>query len=74
MKFWISVSVSEFFIEISWDDILGRGGFQSKADVTYILLDALDESPRGNKREGVLDAVQTIRQWGLPYCLSKGAK
>jgi hypothetical protein len=33
---------------------------------TYILLDALDESPRGNKREGVLDAVQTIRQWGLP--------
>ncbi|KAF3023342.1 hypothetical protein E8E15_007618 [Penicillium rubens] len=33
---------------------------------TYILLDALDESPRGNKREGVLDAVQTIRQWSLP--------
>ncbi|KAJ5472932.1 hypothetical protein N7530_006933 [Penicillium desertorum] len=33
---------------------------------TYILLDALDESPRDNKREGVLDAVQTIRQWDLP--------
>ncbi|CAG7989484.1 unnamed protein product [Penicillium nalgiovense] len=33
---------------------------------TYILLDALDESPRDNKREGVLDTVQTIRQWGLP--------
>ncbi|OQE24172.1 hypothetical protein PENFLA_c010G02274 [Penicillium flavigenum] len=33
---------------------------------TYILLDALDESPRDNKREGVLDAVQTIRQWNLP--------
>ncbi|KGO75326.1 NACHT nucleoside triphosphatase [Penicillium italicum] len=33
---------------------------------TYILLDALDESPRNDKREGVLAAVEKIRQWGLP--------
>ncbi|CAG8899011.1 unnamed protein product [Penicillium egyptiacum] len=33
---------------------------------TYILLDALDECPRYDKREGVLGAVETIRQWDLP--------
>ncbi|CAI7621157.1 unnamed protein product, partial [Penicillium viridicatum] len=33
---------------------------------TYILLDALDESPRYDKREGVLGAVKKIRQWDLP--------
>ncbi|KAF7521816.1 hypothetical protein PCG10_007913 [Penicillium crustosum] len=32
---------------------------------TYILLDALDESPRYDKREGVLGAVKKIRQWDL---------
>ncbi|CAI7625037.1 unnamed protein product [Penicillium discolor] len=32
---------------------------------TYILLDALDESPRYVKREGVLGAVKKIRQWDL---------
>lgn len=33
---------------------------------TYILLDALDESLRDDKREEVLSAVETIRQWELP--------
>lgn len=33
---------------------------------TYILLDALDESPRDDKREYVLDAIEKIRQWDLP--------
>ena len=31
----------------------------------YILLDALDESPRSGSRVYVLDALQTIRQWGM---------
>ncbi|PLB43213.1 hypothetical protein P170DRAFT_74300 [Aspergillus steynii IBT 23096] len=31
----------------------------------YILLDALDESPRYEKREGILAVLQTMRQWGL---------
>ncbi|KAJ5155478.1 NACHT nucleoside triphosphatase [Penicillium capsulatum] len=33
---------------------------------TYILLDALDESPRDRKREGVLRAIQVIRSWSIP--------
>jgi hypothetical protein len=33
---------------------------------TYILLDALDESPRDCKREGVLRAIQVIRSWSIP--------
>lgn len=32
---------------------------------TYILLDALDESPRDSKREGVLRAIQVIRSWSI---------
>jgi hypothetical protein len=32
----------------------------------YILLDALDESPRGSKREGVLRAIRVIRSWSIP--------
>jgi hypothetical protein len=32
----------------------------------YILLDALDESPRECKREGVLKAIQVIRDWSIP--------
>jgi hypothetical protein len=32
---------------------------------TYILLDALDESPRDCKREGVLRAIQVIRSWSI---------
>ena len=33
---------------------------------TYILLDALDESPRDCKREGVLRVIQVIRSWSIP--------
>jgi hypothetical protein len=33
---------------------------------TYILLDALDESPRNYKRESVLRAIQMIRNWSIP--------
>lgn len=33
---------------------------------TYILLDALDESPRDCKREGVLRAIQVMRGWLIP--------
>jgi hypothetical protein len=32
---------------------------------TYILLDALDESPRDSKREGTLRAIQVIRSWSI---------
>lgn len=32
----------------------------------YIFLDALDESPRDDMRDGVLDLVATIRGWSLP--------
>lgn len=31
----------------------------------YILVDALDESPRSGRREAVLDAMETLRNWGL---------
>ena len=33
----------------------------------YILLDALDESPRSGPRGYVLDALETIRQWGVGH-------
>ncbi|KAG2413226.1 hypothetical protein HFD88_002415 [Aspergillus terreus] len=33
---------------------------------TYILLDALDESPRDCKREDVLKAIQVMRNWSIP--------
>ncbi|RJE20403.1 Ankyrin repeat protein [Aspergillus sclerotialis] len=33
---------------------------------SYIFLDALDESPRDCKREGVLRAIQVIRSWSIP--------
>ncbi|KAL9004631.1 MAG: hypothetical protein Q9188_002557 [Gyalolechia gomerana] len=33
----------------------------------YILLDALDESPRTGRREFVLDALDTMREWGLEH-------
>ncbi|KAJ5665326.1 NACHT nucleoside triphosphatase [Penicillium maclennaniae] len=33
---------------------------------SYILLDALDESPRYNKREGVLKAIKEMRSWSIP--------
>jgi ankyrin repeat domain-containing protein 50 len=33
---------------------------------SYIVLDALDESPRDYKRGGVLRAIQEIRNWSLP--------
>ncbi|RJE17605.1 Ankyrin repeat protein [Aspergillus sclerotialis] len=32
---------------------------------SYIFLDALDESPREYKREGVLTAIQVIRSWSI---------
>ncbi|KAL9100680.1 MAG: hypothetical protein Q9163_003967 [Psora crenata] len=31
----------------------------------YIMLDALDESPRNGPRQYVLDVLQTIRKWGI---------
>jgi len=34
----------------------------------YILMDALDESPRSGLREYVLDAIEAMRKWGL-QCL-----
>lgn len=37
-----------------------------KFDQVYIMLDALDESPRYSKRDGVLGVVQIIRQWLVP--------
>ncbi len=37
-----------------------------KFDQVYILLDALDESPRHGQREQVLDAIETMLKWPLP--------
>ena len=37
-----------------------------KFDQVYILLDALDESPRGGQQDQVLEALQTMRAWRLP--------
>ncbi|KAK3173425.1 hypothetical protein OEA41_006754 [Lepraria neglecta] len=31
----------------------------------YIMMDALDESPRNTAREDVLDAIETMRKWSL---------
>jgi hypothetical protein len=31
----------------------------------YIFLDALDESPRSDRRDTVLEAVRTMREWGI---------
>ncbi|KAF4808834.1 Ankyrin repeat and KH domain-containing protein mask [Colletotrichum siamense] len=33
---------------------------------TYIIIDALDESPRDKHRQDVLDVLTTIREWGEP--------
>jgi hypothetical protein len=33
---------------------------------SYILLDALDESPEGRHRDGVIGVIQVIRGWCLP--------
>ncbi|KAL5045868.1 hypothetical protein BDW71DRAFT_72141 [Aspergillus fruticulosus] len=38
----------------------------SRFQDTYILLDALDESPQDREREGVLKVIDTMRQWRLP--------
>lgn len=35
-------------------------------DNAFILLDAIDESPRESEREGVLEGIETIRKWDLP--------
>jgi ankyrin repeat domain-containing protein 50 len=32
----------------------------------YILVDALDESPRGSPRDKVLDTITTMRDWSMP--------
>lgn len=37
-----------------------------KFDQVYILLDALDESPRYGQRDQVLVAIETMRKWLLP--------
>ena len=37
-----------------------------KFDQVYILVDALDESPRYDQRDQVLDTIQTMREWHLP--------
>jgi ankyrin repeat domain-containing protein 50 len=37
-----------------------------KFDQVYILLDALDESPRYGQRDQVLDVIQKMRNWLLP--------
>jgi hypothetical protein len=37
-----------------------------KFDQVYILLDALDESPRYSQRDQVLNGIETMRKWFLP--------
>lgn len=37
-----------------------------KFDQVYILLDALDESPRYGQRDQVLNTIETMRKWLLP--------
>lgn len=37
-----------------------------KFSQVYILIDALDESPRFEERDQVLAAVEAMRQWNLP--------
>ncbi|KAJ5650642.1 uncharacterized protein N7484_004365 [Penicillium longicatenatum] len=38
----------------------------SRFSETYLLIDALDESPRDTKRDSVLSAINAMQQWGLP--------
>jgi hypothetical protein len=45
-------------------DLLQR--FLDRFHDSYILLDALDESPRDRNRSGVLRVIQVIRNWSLP--------
>lgn len=45
-------------------DLLQR--FLGRFHDCYLLLDAIDESPRDCNREGVLKAIQEIRNWSLP--------
>jgi hypothetical protein len=45
-------------------DLLQR--FLGRFRDTYIFLDALDESPQDHGREGVLGAIQAIRNWCSP--------
>ena len=40
--------------------------FLDRFQDSYILLDALDECPRGCGREDVLRVIQAIRDWRLP--------
>lgn len=44
----------------------------------FIMLDALDESPRGDPRDHVLDAVEKMRAWGLQglhlFCTSRNER
>ncbi|KAL2818111.1 hypothetical protein BJX63DRAFT_440349 [Aspergillus granulosus] len=40
--------------------------FLDRFQDTYILLDALDECPRDDGREGVLRVIQVIRDWSVP--------
>lgn len=38
----------------------------SRFDKVFILLDAIDESPREGERESVLEGIDIIRKWDLP--------
>ncbi|KAJ5549109.1 hypothetical protein N7513_006343 [Penicillium frequentans] len=38
----------------------------SHSSETYLLIDALDECPRDNKRDNLLSAIKAMQQWGLP--------
>lgn len=40
--------------------------FCERFDDSYIILDALDECPRGNSREDVLEVIEVVRGWCLP--------
>ncbi|KAJ5605614.1 hypothetical protein N7510_008395 [Penicillium lagena] len=40
--------------------------FLERFQDSYILLDALDECPQDNGREGVLRAIEAIRDWSIP--------
>lgn len=42
------------------------GHLIQKFNQVYILLDALDESPRCDQRDQVLNAIETMRKWRLP--------
>ncbi|KAF2100833.1 hypothetical protein NA57DRAFT_54907 [Rhizodiscina lignyota] len=32
----------------------------------YVLIDALDESPRGSRRDNILSTIRTMRDWSMP--------